>query len=193
MRWVVISLLMIVFISIGSLLIRNYFPKEKIKTVLVKEIEQLPAVIVEKILTDTVVVTKWKDRIVEKIKYRDVAPETITVYEEKVAPDRFHAFVSYLSYYKPHLDFYTYAPTDSATVLYNYKVKNDFELSFDKVTGLPAVKESRNFFDKPDVQVGWGSRNGLYLGSEFRTWRVHHYGELDNEGALYKGFIRHAF
>jgi len=180
MKWPTL-LLLICGLLIG-IFVRGFFPKEVINTVIRTEIEQLPPEVIEKVLTDTLRVTKWKTRIVEKVKYREAVPETVTVYKEKILPERFKALISHLEFHKPSLRYYLYSFQDSTVTLFTHKVKNDFELSIDQVYGVPRVKESRNFFDRPSIYVGYYLDRGLFARISLRIWKPHLLLYADQEG-----------
>jgi len=169
MKWLTL-LLLICGLLIG-IFVRGFFPKEIVNTVIRTEIEQLPPEVIEKVLTDTVQVVKWKDRIVEKVKYREAVPETVTVYKEKILPERFKALISHLEFHKPHLRYYLYSFQDSTITLFTHRVKNDFTVSIDQVYGVPRVKESRNWFDKPSVYVGYYLDKGVFARASLRAWK----------------------
>lgn len=84
------------------------------------------------------------------------------------------------------LDALLYSAADSLTTRWVFNVKSrEYTLTIEQETGEPSVLEYRDLFDKPQFGAGYSWRDGVFLASKLRVWRLHFHFSADQRTDIY--------
>jgi hypothetical protein len=204
-KWLTLLFLPIVFVLIGIWLTRIFWPGEDINFTMGGARIVKQAIIPQDVIDDLPGVDvsgKHQSgqsflgrKIWEPLKRRDVTPERITIYEEKILPSEFNMIIAGFEIKRPDLTIHTYSYIDSTLQTIHAKAKNDAKVTILQNRDPPVldITESRNFFDMPDLKLGWMNDEGLFLESSVRFWRLHPALRANQLGIRYGGFVHHEF
>lgn len=178
-KWLTRILVPLSMMLLGLWLAKQFWPT--VETIR-EEADYIPQKVLLRAIP-TRVVHKWHTRLWDWTTTVETDPAVVTVYEETV--DEVGPSMLYVEKKGSGLLTDVYKPDSLSLTSYKYEgIRNDFKLYFDP-DGKLHLKQNRNLFDRPSVELGYLANRGFYVRSQMRIWKLYPTAEVEEGGLRY--------
>jgi len=180
-KWIALLFVPVIFTLGGVWLARHFFPEQIVNTI-TEYADAMPPEI-RLVAIPSRVQVKWYTKIIDRVQTVEVPPVKITEYKEVFKLQT--PSMLFMTLEKQTVNTGVYSPDSSRASLHTYKkIKNDFRLYFD-VDGQLHLRQQRNFFDRPNLEIGYLYNEGSYIQTQARVGPLYPTARFSQTGVSY--------